>query len=296
MHEEIPDFDKFGNSRIFSLLGDIRHFRLHAEIPPIGRWTDDSFAREVVEKLYEYLRGVVQAAGFFHEDFLTSVRRVDGVAVEYRDDRFNFAVECNTDAIVIRRSGSRFSNFHEWYRAFMPSSQGVIENTATLLSEITGRSIDVLTGLYRFGFLLHDLEAETKKEQVRNSEIMQKLLVGFPTEAGQVDETSNELSSLGRIDVSLSRWIGEVGSRRRLVYAVEAPGNLDYSTLWFTFDYIGETYTSPETGQREPFVANEFLTEYVKTYLPFLRDSAINGFMNWLMRGYYFKSSTGNLP
>jgi hypothetical protein len=294
---EIPDFDEYSKGRIFRLLEDIRRFTVVAEIPPVARWADDNFSRRVLDKLYENVHDVVQAAGFYYEDTLKCSREPDGVAVSYPDDRFGFAVTCSEKAIRITRTGSRLSNFHDWYKAFMPSAQGVLTKAATILSEETATKISILLARFRFDFLIYDLATEgAQRKSVRNSEIMQKLLKGFPDDQGMITETPNVLASLGRVDVDMTRWIGEEGSRRRLGFSVEAPGNLEYSTLWFNFQYMGETYTSPETGTREPFNPSDFLTEYAPAYVSFLRDNAINGFMDSLLHSYYFKSTAGSLP
>jgi len=293
--DEIPNFGQYANSQIFTLLADIAEFSVVAETPPLY-WGDSSSSRRVVDKLYENLRDVVQAAGFYYEDELKALVEAGGVGIEYRDDKFAFGLACTSDKIIIKRPGSRFSNFHDWYVSFMPSAQSVLAKTITILSEETGRKIDILRSMYRFNFLIYDLESENTRKRVLNSEIMRRLVRGYPDERGMITDSPAILGNLGRVDVNLTRWIGEEGNRRRLVFAAEAPGNLQYSTLWLRFEYIGETYTSPDDGHREPFSPNEFLTEYTQAYVSFLRDIAINGFMDWLLRGYYFKSTAGPLP
>ncbi len=293
---EILSFEKYSDSRIFSLLADIAEFNLVADIPPIPIWSDDIFSTQVTARLYETLRDVVQAAGFYNENILESARGIKGVEVSYPDDRYNFSLSCEGNQISIRRRGSRLSNFHNWYTSFMPSSQGVLTKTLSVLSEETGRKLDILRAGYFFKFLIYDIEAEATHKRVRNSEIMQKILKGFPDDQGMITDSPNVLGSLGRIDVDLSKYVGEEGRRRRLQFSVQAPGNLQYSTLWFTFAYIGETFNSPEDDHREPFNSGEFMTEFTSAYTTFLRDNAVNGFMEWLLRGYYFKSSSGILP
>lgn len=296
MSNEIPDFNKLANSHVFSQLADIREFALIAETPPIAMWGDDLFARIVLNRIYENLRDVIQAAGFFFEDELKASRALDRISVSYDDDRFGFQVICTEKSIVIQRSGSRFSSFHDWYRAFMPSAQGVLTKVSTILTEEMHRKIDILRASYQFDFIIHEIHLETTDHKVRNSEIMRKLLKGFPDEQGAITDSADIIDSLGRVDVNLNRWIGLEGNRRRLNYAVQAPGNLNYSSLWFTFAYMGESYTDPESNMREAFNSNAFLSEYDAAYTSFLRDSAINGFMEWLMRGYRFKSTAGSLP
>jgi len=296
MTTEIPAFSKFANSRIFSQLADIREFALIAETPPIGILGDDHFSRVVINRIYENLRDVIQAAGFYFEDELKASRSVDRFSVSYEDDRFGFAVVCTEKSIIIQRSGSRFNNFHDWYRAFMPSAQGVLTKVSTILTEELHRKIDVLRASYQFDFIIHDMYLESTDQKVRNSEIMRKLLKGFPDEQGSITDSPDITDSLGRMDVNLNRWIGSEGNRRRLMYNVQAPGNMNYSSLWFTFAFMGESFTDPETNTREAFNSSAFLSEYDAAYSSFLRDSAINSFLEWLMRGYRFKSTAAGLP
>lgn len=296
MARDVMSFESFANSPIFSKLSEIRSFSLTGEVPPISGWSDNAFSARVVDRIYESLRDVVQAAGFYFEDQLKTTRQVNGVAVEYSDDQFDFVVVCQENQISINRRGSRLSNFHAWYQGLMPSAQGILANVANILTEETHRKIDILRASYRFQFLIYGMHTDTGNRSVRNSEIMQKLLKGFPDENGTITDSSTVLSSLGRLDVDLSRWIGLPNNRRRLHYSVEAPGNQAYSSVWFSFSYIGESYTDPSTGSREAFDPNGFLGEYDQAYQMFLRDSAINGFLEWLMKGYYFRSTSGNLP
>jgi hypothetical protein len=300
MMDDFPAFGTYGNSRIFSSLSDIQEFSLVVETPPISAWTDDKFSNNVRNKMYGNLLEVVRAAKFYYEDHLSTSRELTGIEVSYDDDRYYFSVECNVNYIIIKRRGSTFANFHDWYKAFMPSAQSVVANAVTILSDETGRTINPLRASHRFKFLIYDIRSSNDRSKlVRNSEIVQKLLRVFPDEFGRPAEPEKSpevLSSLGRLDINLTRWIGDEDNRRRLRFSVEAPGNLGYSTLWFTFEYIGESYTSPETNQREAFNPDVFLTEHSQAYTAFLRDSAINGFMTWLLNGYDFKSSIGRAP
>lgn len=300
MMDEFPDFTQYtANRRIFSWLSDIQEFSLVVEIPPINEWTDEKFSSNVQHKLYENLLDVVKAAKFYYEDYLSISKEITGIEVSYKDDKYYFSVECNVSYVIIKRQGCRFTNFHDWYRLFMPSAQGVITNAVTILSDEAKIKISPLRAFHRFKFLIYDIRSSGTSMPVRNSEIVQKLIKELPDDSGRPanpEKSPEVLSSLGRLDINLSRWIGEKDNRRRLRFSVEAPGNLNYSTLWFTFEYIGESYTSPETSQREAFNSDHFLTEHSQAYISFLRDSAIDGFMAWLLSGYEFKTSSGTLP
>jgi hypothetical protein len=296
MLDEKMSFAEYANSPMFSQLADIRNFRLIADIPPIGAWADDTFTSRLGYRIYEHLREVIKAARFFYVDELKPIKGVDQVIVQYLDDRYDFNVVCSEGNISIQRRGSRLSNFHTWYMSLMPSANGILSHISSALSDMLNRNIDFMRASFRFSFLIYDITSFSTNRPVKNSEIMRKLLSGYPDEGGVITESADVLPRMGRVDVAMTRWIGVEDRRRLLRFSVEAPANMGWSSLWFTFEYRGESYTSPDNNTRETFDPNVFLAEYDRAYINFLRDAAINGFMQWLMRGYSFRSTAGELP
>src|SRR4051812_29020360 len=132
-------FAEYANSPIFEKLIDIREFSLVAEIPPIQSLADQQFSNRLAYQIYEQLREVVKAAGFYYEDHLEVSKGANRVTVEYRDDQYNFGVICSEEMISIRRQGSQLGSFHDWYTALMPSAQGILTNISAVLSKELGR-------------------------------------------------------------------------------------------------------------------------------------------------------------
>ena len=178
----------------------------------------------------------------------------------------------------------------------MPSAQGIMTNVANILSQESGRKLDIIRASYRFKFLIYDIKAENGDKKVRNSEIMQKLLNGFPDDRGRMTTDPSVLQTVSRADVSIGRWIGPEDRRRLVRFTVEAPANMEWSSLWFEFTYGSESYTSPDTGVRMEVGAENVLAEYEPAYLEFLRESAINGFLQSLMSGYRFRTTSSDIP
>jgi hypothetical protein len=292
---DFDSFEKFSGGRIFSKLHDINQFSLAVEIPKVS-WNDDKIASRVIDRLYDNLREVVRASGFYYDNELRPIRRRNEIGVEYVDDRYSFSVRCDDDTIVIDRQGSRLGKFHEWYSALMPSSQGIVTNFAAIIGEEMQRKIDVLRAEYRFRFVLSELQADQTGKPVKNAEVMRKLLKGYPDDNGILTDEPALLATMGRTDYRAHRWIGGETRRRLAKFVVEAPANLAWSTLWLSFSYGAESYTSPDGLLREAFTPEIFLGEYDKAYSLFLRDAALNGFLDWLMRGFHFKSTAGTLP
>ena len=291
----LPDYQSFSTGPMFAKLNDISRFVVVANIPKIS-WSDDKVAGKVIDRLYDHLREVVSAAGFYYDDELRPFRRGNAIGIEYDDDVYAFNIRCDDTEIVIERRGSRLSKFHDWYSALMPSSHGLITTLATIIAEEQQRRIDVLRGLYKFEFILSDLASENTGKPVKNAEIMRKLLKGYPDDNGLLTDHPALLATIGRTDFLATRWIGAEGQRRLMRFSVEAPANSTWSTLWCSFGFAGESYTSPDGASREAFVPDAFLSEYERAYTQFFRDCAVNGFMNWLLGGFHFKTTLGRVP
>lgn len=289
-------FAQYASSQIFSKLVDIREFALVAEVPPLFTWSDAKLARKVADRIFEQLRDVVRAARFYFDTELKASIDEDGVAITYADDRYDFRVVCQGSSIAIHRRGSSLSNFHGWYTALMPSAQGIVTNVANILSQESGRKLDIIRAQYHFKFLIYDIQPDNQTKTVRNSEIMRKLLNGFPDDSGRMTTVQDTLQTVSRADVSVGRWIGADQRRRLVRYSVEAPANMEWSSLWFHFTYGSESYTSPDTGVRMEVSAEGVLAEYEAAYIEFLRGCAINGFLESLMTGYRFRTTASDIP
>jgi hypothetical protein len=293
--QTLMTFEQFkGQNPIFNRLNDIQNFALIVETPPFS--LSDSDSLKIMTLIYDHLRKVVSAANFFYEDQLRMRRGPDQITIEYGDDRFSFSVSCRDRSIVIERNGSHLRNFHDWYIALMPSAPSIITRVAEIMSLVTDQRVDILRASYQYNFLIYDIIPENGSGNVRNSVIMQKLLKGYPDDSGIVTDTTEVLSSVARADVSITRWIRVDDNWRSVRFKVEAPSNKNGTGLWFTFEYRGESYTSPETGIREAFSPQHFLNDYEAAYTKFLRDTALARFMESLLKGYIFRSSAHNLP
>lgn len=294
---KFEDYTK--NHAMFRHLLDIQDFVLSADIPPVPGPLDDHVADLVISGLYDEVRRVIKAANFFHDYELSTVREPDRAGVTFDDDRYNFEVLWRNGRLLIRRRGSRLKNFHQWYMALMPSAGGIFTSAVAILGNALGRKMELLRAGFQFKFLLYDMTPDTlDAAPVRNSEIMQRLVRGYPNARGVVTEAEAlpDNMSMGRVDWAVSQWLGGEDQRRNVWYQVEAPGNLEWSSLWLTFQYRAESYTSPTDGTREDFDPDAFLREYEEAYIWFLRDRAILGFLASLLRGYSFKTTPGVLP
>jgi hypothetical protein len=124
---------------------------------------------------------------------------------------------------------------------------------------------------------------------------MRRIVKRMPNAQGVIVDADDipDAISTGRIDIDMSRWIqGEDSDWRNEWFSVQAPGNLEWSTVWFTFELRSESYTSPITGERERFDPSAFLGEHEEAYLSFFRDRAVCSFLSSLMKGYEFRSSS----
>lgn len=266
----------------------IQGFQLSAEIPRIGAWSDDSLKSKLRDRIYDKLRGVVKEAKFFHEYELAPGSSRDAVNVIFQDDIFDFSVECEDSRLVIKRRGSGMEAFYRWYSALMPSAGSIMNDTLSAITELTNRKLAFVRTSFRFNFIVFDLSPKHEDRLVKNVEVMQKLLRGFPDGRGSISSDPKNLHDVSRADFAVTRWIGKETARRQARYSVEAPANRVWSSLWFDFSYGTEAYTDPGSGERFDLEAEALFSEWEPALMSFLRDYALKEFMGSLLADYKF--------
>jgi hypothetical protein len=288
--------DYTSKKKVFDSLTDINRFALVADIPPLPQVGESSFASLLSTGLYAAMEKAIGSAKFFNEDQLELISGPGNAGVTYRDDRYDFALKVTSSTLSIERSGSPFEDFHYWYTGLMPQMPALMATALDVLTKLADREFRMLRASYNFSFILHSLAHAESNRRMRNYEVMQKLIRGIPSDAGLLTEDEDVVRAAGRIDVNISRWVKETGPWRRLRYSAEAPANKEGAGLWLTFGYGGETYSDPDSRIRARFSHREFLGEWDRAYMQFLRDRAILGFLETLMRGVTFKTTAGSLP
>ncbi|MCP3973234.1 MAG: hypothetical protein GY720_01935 [bacterium] len=300
----IQSWQEFSSPSIFANLGNISEFALSVELPKAFRWVDTSSAHRVAGRVYDELREVLVAAGFYRLESLKLLVSDERVGARYEDDAFEFIVYFDSDGdLWLRRTGSSFERFHEWYTRLMPSVRGLVDRLLMAVADETKydaemkRELQPLRSQYRFKFVGYDFTKPPSKEIQRNVAILTRLVAALPDEAGHLSDGvgNTQLEDFGRLDFSISRWDRSGRSPAREVYTVEGPANRRRTSLWFDFGYVGETYESADGG-REPFDPSAFLSEYEIPYVQFLRNRALSKFVSELTEGHVFLTTAGRLP
>ncbi|MEV6159900.1 hypothetical protein AB0L53_57135 [Nonomuraea sp. NPDC052129] len=292
------DFEQYANHPFFRYLDNINEFAITAAVPPVGAplWNDPKFISVVTEKAYDYLREVIKGSDFYYESELSLYRDASGFGVRYADDEYGFRVLFREGQILIRRAGSNFRTFHDWFTRFMSAGQGIVTKATGILSESCERRIDVLQASFDFEFIVYDITPEGSNASVRNPEIMKTLIKTWPGTTGVVSDDLDVLNTVARADFAVHRWADVRDMKCLERYSISAPANNRWNSLWFEFQLRGESYTDPENGKRTAFNPTAFLNAYDDAYITFLRGKAILGFMNSLLAGHRFKSTPSSLP
>jgi len=236
-----------GAPSLFDGLHNIQEFALWCSIPPILEVQDAGFAAKLAMSLYAAVLDAIAAAHFFHEDALSIQSSPGQATVRYDDDRFDFSLSVGDGQIFLRRAGSRFEDFHSWYVALGPQFAKLFTQVVEVLRTTADREFKIQRGYYTFKFLLHALETRQTQRSARNTEIMSRLLRGIPDDSGRLSDGEDAMTSAGRIDTRISRWVRSRDAWRLERYDVEAPANKEGAGLWLEFTYLGETYTDPKT-------------------------------------------------
>ena len=300
----LVDWKDYSASAIFEHLAAINFFQLSIQFPRFRAWTDATQMQQLADCLYEETYELLSRSGLYHYHRLERITSSSAVGVHYDDADSDFQIQISTtNELILQRKGSSMERFYEWYRLVMPEIHRLYVKIREFLETLSEpgagsrRSIQPARAGYIFKYILHDFE-ELKRghADVKNSALMKACLSRIPgTDGRLVDLDELQLGSLGRIDLAVSRWIDAPGGSVREIYNVEAPGNLDYGTLWLDFHYLAETRDDTSGKRHEPDFS-EFLRRYDHPVTDFLRDRALDGLLSDLTAGVSFHATPGLLP
>jgi hypothetical protein len=205
--------------------------------------------------------------------------------------------------LIITEDGADLEVFHEWFKTFAPSASTIFDAVTSALTTIifgpdnTQRSISPTQSGFTFWFIVHDFrkrlrDGDLSKDSYRNSELLLRLVRGYPDQSGVVRNDPSLLADVGRMDVSMARAF-DFGTGPRLCwFHVEAPANMDYAGLWLRFEYNAHSVKSGALVPRTDLDAGRVFLEGYHAYVLFLRDVVVNGFIDWLTQGYGFRAET----
>jgi hypothetical protein len=293
---------KYSEPGIFESVRNLAKFRLVAKVGYVGRWQGTDEPRKISQKLYYYLLGTLSAAGFHDPQRLEIYYQERLFRISYNDPEYGFRIAFNEAGwIEVDRDGSSLERFHEWYVKIMPLMQGIVNTLKSSVNEEINRSAEYLNlqqASYEFQVIAYNFHRSNAKRRSTNMELMKRALTLLPDDNGRLaDSSQQQPEAFGRVNYLIGRWVGTEQMKRREVYEVSAPSNNEWSSLWFTFNYIGDSYTSPE-GARSPFNDKDFVSARgaLAPYVDFLRNRALCGFVTTLTEGYAFITTPDILP
>jgi hypothetical protein len=305
--DDLLDFGTYSKAPIFRNLANINNFSMLIEVPRVYRWINTPTATLVLSRLYDEVSRALTAAEFHSLNRLKPVLTQRSVSVEFDDADYGFTLVFDEDGdLNLLRRGSSFARFYEWYRRFMPSLESLVSRVLQgILEEVTmgrpsGQSFSPVLrpvrAQYRFRFIAYDFVRPPSDVVVRNSEVMTRLVQSLPGASGHLEGVSaSAFEEFGRMDVNLNRWSPHPMGYCREVYAVEAPGNRGYSSVWFEFSYIGES-REDAAGERTAFDPSLFLSRVDVPIDQFLRQRAIEAFVQDFTEGFVFQTTPSSLP
>jgi hypothetical protein len=305
-------WEQFSTPGIFLSVQNIAKFRLSAKLGYVGRWHNSEEPRRISQKLYYYLLGTINAAGFHDPQNLEIYYQEGSFRISYNDPEYGFVVTFSESGwIEVERIGSSLQRFHEWYVSIMPTMQGIISTLKSSVNEEIGRAtgikrsetddqehLNLQQAAYEFQVIAYNFRRSNSTRRSPNLEIMKRALTLLPDDDGRLaDSTGQEPEFFGKLNYSVNRWTGLVHAKRREIYQVSAPSNNEWSSLWFTFTFIGDSYISPD-GRRSPFNDKDFVSARgsLMPYVTFLRNRALCGFVSTLTDGYEFSTTPDVLP
>lgn len=288
------------------MLSDHNHvsdFQFVATIPPVASGADEVVMGKVARGVYSQMLDVLSASGFHHQDDLELKLNTRGFELVFKDADLGFQFGMADNNVVLRRSGSTIARFDAWYSQLMPSMGSLVDQVLAGMREFGEWSrVDVLRAQMSFQVIAYEFIPESsgagsEESPVKNTQLMTRLISSVPNTNGKLGLPDGDGAELGRIDYSVSRWVElGLGSHLREIYSVEAPGNRNYSSLWFTYSASGETYNEGE-GTRSPFEFAAMIGDNGRTvYDELFRKHFLNAFIPDILEGYRFQTTAGQLP
>lgn len=281
----------------------VSDFQFAATIPPVVSGADDKVLGQVARGVYSQMLDVLAASGFHHQDDLELRLTSKGFELVFKDADLGFQFGMVDGKILLRRDGSTIARFDAWYSQLMPSIGSLVDQVLAGMREFGDwNRVEVLRAQMSFQLIAYDfreLSSVTSSggSAVKNSRLMSRLISSVPDAEGRLSAPDGDGAELGRVDYGVSRWVDVGGTTRlREIYNVEAPGNRNYSGLWFTYLVSGETYNESEVS-RLPFDFAAMIGDNGRrVYEELFRARFLDNFVPDVLNGYSFQTTAGQLP
>lgn len=298
------DWQTFRTNSVFNLVTDLQTFKVVAELPITGIWTDREARSKCAHIIYDHLLEVLTTAKLHYPNRLVVSEGERRMTFDYGDDAFGFEVVLDGSFITIRRAGSSLDRFFVWYMKVAPHFRLLIEKVSAALNEVIqssfglSRPMSVQRAEISFQVVAFDFCRPADRANVqRNALLMKQVLPRAPGVDGSLVPITDELESFGRLDAKFAKWFESEGNRWTEVYSVEAPANRDWTTLWFTFSRIGETFVRVDaTGgeTRVAFDGGRFLGDYLGPLFGMFRDRGLTRFLAEITDGFEFQTAASH--
>lgn len=292
---DIPVWDNFDKQGAFPYkVASINGFTLTAAFPAIADWENTKLRSVLHDRLHDDITSLLRSAEFFSVERLEQRKGADYFAVHYNDDIYDFEISCYSNRLVLQKQGVELSTFHHWYHAAVPGVKTVFESLLALMSTELKRNQSITSVGYDFRFVAYDFVDAGR--HLKNFQVLNRLITLAPGRNGEIGPMEEDPRDISRLDYTANYWdVDESGSKRRLTYSAKAPANRNYAGIWFNFGYGSETYTNPETGQREAVEPSTLLDEYDRVYA-FVWHRALGGFMKSILNRITFQTTATYIP
>lgn len=292
---QIPEWNTLSDPSSFEYrVDDINGFSITASFPAVADWENQRLRALLHDRLHDDVTKLLREAEFFSDNRISQRKGADHFAIDFEDDECNFEILCYHNRLVLRKTGIRMRDFHNWYHAAVPGVKRLFESVLSVMSKELGRNQSITAVNYQFDFITYNFIERGK--QLKNFQVLSKLITQAPSDTGEIQPMKEDPRDLSRLDYNVMCWDGNTKeNRRRLRYSVEAPANRSYAGLWFYFGFGSETFKDPATGNREWVEPAVLLDEYDRAY-DFLWKRGIGGFMKSLLLHLNFQTTATYIP
>ncbi len=265
------------DTKLMQRLTNINEFQFRVDYQATAAVSDESVRRQLMSAGYGHINAVLKERNMHHWHELKAEEDATQAQVSftYTHDRHHFQIVIDPDSLRIRREASSWSNFYNWYVAFMPMASRL---ESTLRKEIQSFSKTTLTPVqtrYIFGFILTNFRKGGDDTARRNLGLMAEIIPQLPDSTGANKPLDEQ--EFHRVDLNVSRREVLAGKIRLGVYNLRSPFNELGSAMWCGFELRGSSFE--EVSGSVVRFDEDSLDDHSLALTEFLRDTAVERYL-----------------
>jgi hypothetical protein len=277
----------FSNNPSAGDFRNIQNFAFIVRYTEVPLLTRDDIRGPIASILMGKLTEKLDALGIYAANTLKCKSSdQDGIQIDFMDDIYHFQITMDSEKFAFLRQAGTLEHALIIAELLLDEVTSIYDEISTFLEGLReqGGPTFVFSPYYcswTYDFNIKNLKPATKSQRssYTNYELMERLVPSVQTESSPLYSVGFE--NRGRTDLKISGTITIADISYRAWITIEAPGNMNFSTMELRFQLASELLDNPD-GTRTPFNA-ESIQRWRDSAIPFLKERVFCGFLqDWL--------------